>query len=77
MKNFKKFYGDLDSKTRSTELDLRKLGDYSFFGDENLWLKLVTQFCVVGGAKMIDNLMTDKQKREIFKTEIKCSYKIL
>ncbi len=68
-KCYEKFYGDLDSKTRSTELDLRKLGDYSFFGDEDLWLKLVTQFCVVGGARMIDNLKANK-KWEKFKTEI-------
>lgn len=68
-KCYEKFYGNLDPKSRSKELELRELGDYSFLGDEDLWLKLVTQFCVVGGARMIDNLKANK-KWEKFKTEI-------
>jgi len=40
------------------------------FKDEDLWIEIVTQFCVMGGTRMIESLMNDSSKYSEFKNEI-------
>jgi len=52
------------------KVKLPNLGYYFSLSDEELWLKIVTQFCVMGGTRMIDNLINDEQRWNEFKTKI-------
>lgn len=52
------------------KVKLPELGHYKSTSDEDLWLKIVIQFCVVGGTRMIDNLIDNSSKYSEFKREI-------
>ena len=52
------------------KVKLPKLGSYLSLNDEELWIKIVIQFCVMGGTRMIDSLMNDKTKSNEFKKKI-------
>jgi len=52
------------------KVNLPKLGYYLSLDDEELWIKIVVQFCVMGGTRMIDNLIENKKEFAKFKDQI-------
>ena len=44
---------------------------YTNLNNEDLWMKIVEQFCVMGGAKLLDNIKNkDEKKWSSFKKKI-------
>jgi len=58
------------NKYLSHKVKLPALGHYRSFNDEDLWIEIVIQFCVMGGARMVENLINDSSKYSEFKNEI-------
>ena len=52
------------------KVELPRLGYYSSLDDEELWLKIVLQFCVMGGTKMIDRLIMDERNWNEFRARM-------
>ncbi|MFB0544104.1 MAG: hypothetical protein ACETVN_00185 [Asgard group archaeon] len=52
------------------KVKLPELGEYARLNDDDLWLKMVIQFCVMGGTRMFDNLMRNETAFSGFKKEI-------
>ena len=52
------------------KVKLPKLGSYLSLNDKELWIKIVVQFCVMGGTRMIGNLEKDKIRYAEFKKKI-------
>jgi thermostable 8-oxoguanine DNA glycosylase len=59
-------------KYLSHKVKLPVLGHYRdrSFDDEDLWMEIVIQFCVMGGARMIERLIKDSLKYSEFQNEI-------
>lgn len=57
-------------KYLSHKVKLSPLGHYKSFNDEDLWLKMVIEFCVMGGSRMIENLINDSPRYSKFANEI-------
>jgi len=58
------------------KIKLPNLGFYESLTDEELWFKIVIQFCVMGGTRMIDNLK-DTEKYSEFKKAIELNKLLL
>lgn len=52
-----------------TKTELPKLGYYSSLSDEEIWLRIVTQFCVMGGARKY--LKMNEQKLSEFRDNMR------
>jgi len=52
------------------KVELPKLGHYRSMSDEDIWLKIVIQLCVMGGTRMIDDLINEPSRYSEFKREI-------
>jgi thermostable 8-oxoguanine DNA glycosylase len=51
-------------------LNMPQLGLYKEIGEDEIWLSLVLQFCVVSGKRMTEDLRENKQKLEEFSEKI-------
>lgn len=76
-KSYKTYLSDEDieklqkiKKYLIDKVKLPKLGSYLSLDDKELWMKIVIQFCVMGGTRMIDYLEKDKIRYAEFKKKI-------
>ncbi|MBM2815865.1 MAG: N-glycosylase/DNA lyase [Ignavibacteria bacterium] len=57
---------DLIIKTFNGHLKPEKLGHYSIISNEELWIKIVIQFCVMGRASLIEKIFSDNEIKNRF-----------